>query len=70
MAGIAVGKKVKYEYKKGSTVPAWVVAYEAGKPSGDHFIAGFCNQEQKDGGSGDVFSLWSVVGKGQGSFSV
>lgn len=70
MAGIAVGKKVKYEYQAGRTVPAWVVAYEAGRKSGDHFIAGFCNEEQKGGGQGDVFSLWSVVGKGQGSFSV
>jgi hypothetical protein len=67
---IAPGTKIEFEYAEDKFVPGWVVEYEAGRPQGDHRIAGFSNSDQKEAGEGDVWNVWSVVGSKRGSFKV
>jgi hypothetical protein len=68
MAAIRVGHQVVYHSEHGD-VPAWVIEYDEGHPSGDYRLGGFTNQAQKDAGGGDVFNLRSVYGEERGAFS-
>lgn len=68
MAGIAEGTKGTYHSEHGDAT-AWVVAYEAGRDSGDHYVAGFSLPGAMSSENGPTFNVWTQIGGKQGQFT-
>ncbi len=68
MAAGDLGRKVWRHDEDGDQL-GWVLAYEAGRDSGDHYIGGFTSPEAHAHGQGEVFATWSVEGTEHGAFS-
>ena len=68
MADTDVGKRAVLHTDDGDLI-CWVLEYEAGRDSGDHYVAGWNNSKSKVG-QADYFSKWVVVGDDAGEITI